>query len=283
MASSKGKETLLRFFKNKKVIVGIFVVSIYILLAFITPYVTKQIPYEINASNQLASISKDHLFGTDSMGRDVFARVLYGTRISLGVAVSVGIMSGIAGLIIGLSSGYFGGRFDLLVMRSIDVVMAFPWVLAALLLVTIIGPGLKTVIIALAIIYTPGMIRVVRSKVLSVKEEKYVAAAEAIGESNLSVMGRYILPNCVGPILVQTTITMSWSILGEAGISYLGFGTQPPSPSWGLILADAARYMYTAPKTLPLIPGVVLLILVLGLNFMGDGIRDLLDPKFRGR
>jgi peptide/nickel transport system permease protein len=168
-------------------------------------------------------------------------------------------------------------------MRSIDVVMAFPWVLVALLLASILGPSLETVIIALGIIYTPGMIRVVRSKVLSVKEEKYVAAAEAIGESNTSVIVRYILPNCIGPFLVQTTITMSWSILGEAGISYLGFGTQPPAPSWGLILADAARYMYTAPRSFPILPGVILLVLVLGLNYVGDGLRDLLDPKFRGR
>jgi len=230
----------------------------------------------------LSSPSMEHLFGTDQLGRDVLSRTLYGTRISIFVALMVGIYSGIIGIIIGLPAAYFGGNFDTLVMRLVDITVSIPWVIIALLLASILGGSINTVIIALGIIYAPGFVRVVRSKGLSIKEETYVKAAKAMGESKVAIIFRYIFPNSIGPILVQFTLTMSLSIIGEAGISYLGFGTQPPTPSWGLMLADATRTLYSAPRTLVILPGIMLLFLVLGLNFLGDGIRDLLDPKLRG-
>jgi peptide/nickel transport system permease protein len=272
---------IVRFLHNRKTLIGAILVTFFILIAVFAPLLAPQHPYEMNAAELFHPPSRHHIFGTDELGRDVFSRALYGARISIVTAFLVGSMSGLIGIIIGLPAAYLGGKFDLLVMRAIDVTMSFPWILLALLIASIIGASLNTVIIALTIIYAPGSIRVVRSKALSIKEETYVAVATAVGESDLSIMLRYVLPNCVGPILVQTTLNMSWSILGEAGISYLGFGSQPPTPSWGLMLADATDFLYSAPPTLVILPGLLLLILVLGLNFLGDGLRDLLDPKFR--
>ena len=270
-----------RFLKNKKTLIGSILVLFFVLVAIFAPVLAPGSPFEINAMAMFQAPSAEYLFGTDDLGRDVFSRAIYGARISLVTAFIVGIASGAVGILVGLPAAYFGGRFDLLVMRAVDVAVSFPWLLLALLIASIIGASLTTVIVALSIISAPGAIRVVRGKAMSVKEETYVVVATAIGESDGAIMLRYILPNCVGPILVQTTLTMSLSILGEAGISYLGFGTQPPTPSWGLMLADATDYLYSAPPTLVILPGLLLLLLVLGLNFLGDGLRDLLDPKFR--
>jgi peptide/nickel transport system permease protein len=272
---------VIRFLHNRKTLIGSILVVLFVFIAVFAPYLAPQHPYDMNATELFEPPNSGHIFGTDELGRDVFSRALYGARISIITAFLVGLMSGLIGIIIGLPAAYLGGKFDLLVMRAIDVTMSFPWILLALLIASIIGASLNTVIIALTVIYAPGSIRVVRSKALSIKEETYVAVATAIGESDISIMLRYILPNCIGPVLVQTTLNMSWSILGEAGISYLGFGSQPPTPSWGLMLADATDFLYSAPPTLVIFPGLLLLILVLGLNFLGDGLRDLLDPKFR--
>jgi peptide/nickel transport system permease protein len=270
-----------RFLHNKKTLVGSILVLSYILLAIFAPLVAPRDPYVMNAKELFLSPNVRSPFGTDEMGRDVLSRAIHGARISIFVALLVGIMSGTIGIIVGLPSAYFGGKLDLILQRLVDVVMSFPWILMALLLAATVGPSLRTVIFALTIIYAPGAIRVARGKAMSVKEEQYVAAAKAIGESSFSVIFRYILPNCIGPIIVQTTLIMSWSILGEAGISYLGFGTQPPTPSWGLMLAGATKFIYSAPITLSIFPGLLMLILVFGFNFLGDGLRDLLDPKFR--
>jgi peptide/nickel transport system permease protein len=272
---------LSRYVHNTKTLTGSILVIAFVLIALFAHALSPHDPYEMRARNLFGPPSVEHFFGTDDMGRDVFSRALFGARISIFVAFLVGALSAVIGILVGLPSAYFGGKVDLLVMRLIDIIMSFPWILLALLLAAVIGPGLKTVILALTIIYAPGAIRVARSKAMSVKGEKFVAAAEAIGESSFSVIFRYILPNSLGPILVQMTLNMSWSVLGEAGISYLGFGTQPPTPSWGLMLANATTFLYSAPPTLSILPGVLMVILVFGLNFLGDGLRDLLDPKFR--
>jgi ABC-type dipeptide/oligopeptide/nickel transport system permease subunit len=280
-ATVQQSKFLRRFLQNKKTLIGSLLVLLFVFIALFAPFLAVHDPYVMNAKDLFRSPNRTYFFGTDEMGRDVFSRAIYGARISIFVALLVGTMSGLIGIVIGLPSAYLGGKFDLVLQRLVDIVMSFPWILLALLLASILGPSIKTVIFALTIIYAPGAIRVARGKAMSIKEEQHIAAAEAIGERRLAIIFRYIFPNCIGPIIVQTTLIMSWSVLGEAGISYLGFGTQPPTPSWGLMLADATDFIYSAPITLSIFPGLLMLILVFGLNFLGDGLRDLLDPKFR--
>lgn len=274
-------KTFLQFINNKKALGGCLIIFVFTIIAIFAPLFSPYDPYKLMVGEQLQPPSIGHLFGTDYMGRDVFSRALYGTRISLSVAIMVGIISAIIGIVIGLSSAYFGGIFDMVAMRLVDIIMSIPWVMVALLLVSIISPGIKTVVISLGIVYSPAFVRLVRSKAMSTSKEIYVIAAEALGESKFSIMTKYILMNCIGPILVQFTLTMSWSIIGESGISYLGYGTQPPTPSWGLMLADSTRVINSAPITLSILPGILILVVVVGFNFLGDGLRDLFDPKSR--
>ena len=229
----------------------------------------------------LKGVSSNNLFGTDEFGRDIFSRTLYGARISLLVALAVGLMSLFFGIIIGIPAAYYGGILDIILMRLADVLISIPWVIFGLLVAAIMDPSVESVTIALILIYIPGFIRVVRSKALSIKQETYVIAAKSMGENDFAIMFKYIFPNSMGVILVQLTLTMSYSVLAEAGLSYLGFGTQAPTPSWGLMLSDATKYIYSAPATNYILPGLLILILVFGFNFLGDGLRDYFDPKMR--
>ena len=268
---------------NKKLVIGAALMLLIVLVAVFAPLIA---PYSVNqmmtSPRQFAPPSLDHLFGTDNFARDVFSRVVYGARISLGVAVVCVLFGTLMGVPIGMLAGYVGGWFDALVMRVSDVLMSIPTILMAVAITAMVGSGLQVVVITLALVYVPGGARLARSMVYSVKEREYVAAAKVIGESRGQTLVRYIFPNIVAPIIVQATLRLSSAVLAEASISYLGYGTQPPTPSWGLMLADSQVYMWQAPF-LAIFPGLALVLLVLAGNLLGDGLRDLLDPRFRGR
>jgi peptide/nickel transport system permease protein len=267
---------------NKKLLFG---AAIFIIIVFIAFFADQIAPYhysEIGTGARFEKPSGAHWFGTDNLQRDVFSRVVYGTRISLSVGIiCVGISLGI-GVPTGLLSGYFGGWTDMLLMRICDVMLSIPWVLMAVAITAIIGPGIKVVYLAMGLVHAPGFMRLTRGMVLSIREREYVEAAEQLGESNIAILFRYILPNSAGTLIVRATSIMAGAILSEATISYIGYGTQPPNPSWGLMLTDSQGYLFQQPW-LAVFPGFAIVILMLAVNLFGDGLRDLLDPRYKGK
>lgn len=273
----------LRFMRgNKMMMIGATLMLLIVIVAVFAPLIA---PYSYNemmtSGRPFARPSASHLFGTDNFGRDVFSRVVFGSRISLGVALVSVFFGTLLGVPLGMLAGYIGGWFDSLVMRFSDAVMSIPTILMAVAVTAMIGSGLQVVILTLALVFIPGGARLARGMVYSVKEREYVAAAQVIGERRTQTLLRYIFPNIVAPIIVQATLRLSAAVLAEATISYLGYGTQAPTPSWGLMLADSQVYMWQSPL-LAVFPGLALVLLVLAGNLLGDGLRDLLDPKFRG-
>ena len=276
------KKLFLLLIQSKKATIGaimlLFVAIISIFASFIAPY-----PYvEMNVGKLLETPSLSHLMGVDVFGRDVFSRVVYGTRVSFGVSLIVVTFSLVIGTPLGLISGYFGGTIDRFVMAFSDTILAFPWVLMALTVASIMGPGLYVIIIALGIVFIPEIVRLVRSVTLSLREREFIDAAVVTGESKASIIFRYLLPNTLPPLIVQSTLIISKAILAEASISYLGYGIQPPMPSWGIMLSDSSNYFWSAPY-LCIFPGLAIVLLVLAVNFFGDGLRDMLDPRYKGK
>jgi len=267
-----------RFFSNTKAEIGIAIVLALVVVAIFAPVIA---PYSISATD-IAHRSQGptvaHPFGTDNLGRDVFSRVVMGSRISL--YVGFGAITGalIIGTVIGVIAGYFGGLTDELLMRLMDAAMAFPPVLLALTLMVVLGPDLSNVILALAFVYTPYIARVARSAALAERNESYVEAAVARGESNSRVVFSEVLPNCAAPLLVQGSLNVSFAILAEASLSFLGLGAQPPTPSWGLMIKIGSGFMQSAPWMI-VFPGLAIGLTVIGFNMLGDGLRDVLDPK----
>jgi peptide/nickel transport system permease protein len=250
------------------------------LCAILAPVIAPYDPEKLGVGIPLQGPSAQHPMGTDNYGRDQLSRVIYGARISLLVAVTVVIGSLVLGMPLGMLAGYIGGTLDNLLMRLVDIVLAFPWILVAMAIATIVGPGLNTVLIVLAIVYSPMVARLARGVVLAEREREYVAAARVVGASTTWILLRHVLPNASSPLMVQAISIMSFSILAEASLSYLGLGTQPPTPSWGLMLADSGFYMGAAPH-MAIFPGTAIVLLVLALNLHGDALRDELDPRFR--
>lgn len=277
-------ESSLRFVRsNKKLMIGSILLLLVVTVALFAPLIAPYTYNEMMTSDRpFERPSLSHPFGTDNFGRDVFSRVVYGSRVSLGVALVCVAFGTLMGVPLGMLAGYVGGWFDAGVMRFSDVLMSIPTVLMAVTVTAIVGSGLQVIIMTLALVYIPGGARLARSMVYSVKEREYVAAAQVIGEKPSQTLIRYVFPNITAPIIVQATLRLSSAVLAEASISYLGYGTQPPTPSWGLMLADSQVYMWQAPY-LAIFPGIALVLLVLGGNLTGDGLRDVLDPKFKGR
>jgi peptide/nickel transport system permease protein len=262
--------------------VGAAIVAATILVALFGPLLTPYDPASQELALRLQGPSWSHLFGLDELGRDIFARVLAGARISLLVGLVVVSISASTGIVLGAVAGYFGGRVDEVISRVIDVLLAFPGLLLAIALVAVLGPSLANVILALALIGWVGYARLVRGQVLRAREFEYVQAARALGAPTPRILVRHIIPTALPAVTVQATLGMGAAILSEAALSFLGLGVQPPTPSWGTMLAGGRAHLLDAPH-LTIFPGVAIAVLVLGFNFLGDGLRDALDPATAAR
>ncbi|MDR7555526.1 MAG: ABC transporter permease [Armatimonadota bacterium] len=267
--------------RSRSTLVGGAVVLAMVLVALLAPVLAPYDPLEIDVPQRLLGPSRAHPMGTDNVGRDILSRVIYGARVSLLVgSLVVGCAAG-AGIVLGLTAGY-SNRVDRVLMRILDGLMAFPTTLLAIALMAALGARLSNVIIALAVVFTPRVARVVRGVTLVVRELDYVQAAQALGATDARILARHILPNCLAPVIVQSTFIFAESVLAEAALSFLGVGLPPYIPSWGTIITTGRMFMQTA-AWITIFPGLAILVTVLGLNLLGDGLRDLADPRLRGR
>ncbi|MGM0605983.1 MAG: ABC transporter permease [Halobacteriota archaeon] len=263
---------------NTKASIGAGIIAVLVALAILAPlFIPEGAADATNPANRLQAPSAEHVFGTDHLGRDIFYRLILGTRISLYVGIlSVGIAT-IFGVSLGAIAGYVGDNLDDAIMRPMDVIMSFPPVLFALAITAILGPTLTNTIIAIGVVYIPYFARVTRSEVVSVAQEEFVAASKAIGERDRYILFAEVLPNAAAPIIVQASISMAYAILAAAALGFLGLGAQPPTPEWGLMINEAKQYITGAPWV-AIFPGLAIAVTVLGFNLLGDGIRDVLDP-----
>jgi peptide/nickel transport system permease protein len=271
-----------RLRRSPNLVAGAVILVLVVLSALLAPQISPYDPVDQDFTSQLRPPSASHLFGTDEFGRDIFSRVVYGARIALNVGAVADAIATTLGVLLGVLAGYFGGRLDALLTRLIDVMLAFPYLLLAMIVVAILGPGLTNAMVAIAIVYTPQFARVVRGVVLSVKEQEFVESAQAMGSGMFRILVRSILPNIVSPIIVMATLTVGFMIVETAGLSFLGLGASPPTPEWGSMLATGRQYMLTAPW-ITTFPGLAILVTVVAFNLIGDGLRDVLDPRLRGR
>ena len=262
---------------DKKAVFGIVVLSIFVFFALFAPWIAPHDPSGMDF-DLLLPPSLEFPLGTDDLGRDLFSRIIHGTQISLFVGVSTVAIALFFGVALGLIAGYYGGWIDYIIMRYIDLQWAFPNFIIAVYLVAVFGAGLLNVIIAISLAFLDDFARIARSMVLTIKEEQYVAAARVSGASNFRIMWRHILPNATAPIIVQATVSVSYAILGEASLSFLGLGVEADTPTWGLILADGRSFISRA-WWLGLFPGIAIMLTVLSINFLGDGLRDHLDVR----
>lgn len=267
--------------RNKTALFGLIVVTIMILMAVLAPVITSQDPNVMDISKAyLKPGAEGHILGTDQYGRDLLTRIIYGARISMIVAVGGMLVGGVIGILLGLIAGFKGGIVDTIIMRLMDGMFAFPFILLALVLMTVLGDGVGNVILAIGIANVPGFARIVRGQVHIVKNEEYTVAVKTLGASDARVLFSHILPNCISPIIVYATLNVAGSIISEAALSFLGLGVQPPTASWGNILRDGKDTLMTA-SHIATFSGLTIIITVLGFNLLGDGIRDVLDPKMK--
>ena len=272
------REIWRQFRKQRLGGVGGGILALLLLVALTAPLLAPQDPLEQNLYDRLQPPSASHWFGTDDFGRDILSRVVYGSRISLRIGLLVVSMALTGGTLLGLVAGYRGGGADMLIMRLMDLMLAFPSILLAIAIVAVIGPGIDNAIIAVSIVLVPQFARLVRSSVLAVREATYVEAARALGASETRLLIYSILPNCMAPLIVQSTLGLGTAILDAAGLSFLGLGAQPPVPEWGAMLSGGRELLLKAPWVMTF-PGLAIYSVVLGLNLFGDGLRDALDPK----
>jgi peptide/nickel transport system permease protein/dipeptide transport system permease protein len=279
-------EQLSRLWQNKTAVAGLVVIVIFFLAAIFAPWLTPHDPLETSLYDQLKPPVWDekgtwkNILGTDDLGRDTLSRIIYGARVSLVVAVvSVGLAF-FFGTLLGCLSGYYRGKIDSLIMRVMDMILAFPYLLLAIVVVAYLGPSLQNAMMAIGITYVPRFARIVRGSVLEESGKDYVMAARSIGAVDMRIMFLTILPNCMGPLIVQTTLSMASAILDAAALSFLGLGAQPPTPEWGAMIARSRGLILRAPWVMTF-PGIAILLAVLGFNLLGDGLRDALDPRLR--
>jgi peptide/nickel transport system permease protein len=263
--------------------VGGFIILVMIFAAFFAPQIAPYDPYELNQSLQFGAPSLSHPFGTDEFGRDLFTRIIYGAKIALIIGFSASLLGATGGAIVGVVSAYIGGKTDLLIQRIVDIMLAFPLLILALAIVSVLGRSTTNLVIAIAIPVIPRTARIVRSSALSAKELVYVEAARAVGSSHIRVMFRHIIPNIMAPYLIILTAQLGSAILTEASLSFLGLGTAEPTPSWGLMLSGGAPLYAEKAPWVAIFPGLAISLAVFGFNLLGDSLRDALDPRLRGR
>lgn len=274
------REAWVSFRKSKVAVVGAVIVLFFILLALFGPFLTKEGINEQMMADRLQPPSSEYWFGTDDFGRDIFSRIVHGARISLSVGFFSVVGSIVVGSILGIIAGYYGRWVDMIISRIFDIMLAFPSILLAIAIVSVLGPSLRNALIAIAVINIPNFGRLIRSKVLSIKEDEYITAAKAIGMKDFRILLSHILPNSMAPVIVQGTLAVATAILEAAALGFLGLGAEAPQPEWGKMLADSKDYLQNAPWTM-IFPGLAIMLTVLGFNLMGDGLRDALDPKMK--
>ena len=269
------------FLGRKLVVFGLIVIIVFAFVAILAPLIA---PYTANTPDLTSTLqgpSFKHLLGTDALGRDTLSRIIYGTQISLEVGLLVVAVACMAGIILGTVAGYYGGWTYSIIMRLIDALMSFPMILLAMVITALMGSGTRNVVIALSVAMMPAFARVMCAQVLSVKTNDYIEACRSIGASNLRIMIRHVTPNCFPPLIVLSTMMLGSVILVEAGLSFLGIGIKPPTPTWGNMINDGRQYLLTLP-ILSFAPGGALMLLIFAFNMVGDGLRDALDPRLRG-
>jgi peptide/nickel transport system permease protein len=279
VARRRGPGWLTLVTRRKTTLAGAVLMVTMIVVGVLAPVLAGD-PGHMDVARRLAAPSRAHWFGTDDVGRDVWSRVVYGARLSVLVGVAVVVFSFGIGVVCGLVAGYYR-RLDNVVMRVMDGLMAFPAIVLAIALMAALGASVLNVIVAIGVVYSPRVARVVRGSVLVIRETSYVEAARALGASDLVLIARHVLPNCLSPVIVQGSFVFAAAVLTEAALSFLGVGVPPYVPSWGVILAEGRLYIQQAPW-LVIYPGVAIMLTIFGLNLFGDGLRDLLDPKVRG-
>lgn len=257
------------------------VILVFATCAVFAPLLAPYSPRAQNANEALQGISASHPLGTDQLGRDVLSRLVYGARVSMGIAFGAVAFGAAIGIPLGLLAGFFRGILDEVIMRLMEVLLAFPGLIFALALVATLGPSVRNLVIAIGIGSVPGLARLVRSTTLSVRELDYVTAARAVGAGNMRILFKHVWPNCMASVIVATTLGMGFAVLAEAGLSFLGVGVRPPTASWGSMLTFAFQYLRLDPL-LSIVPGMAIFLLVLAFNLVGDGLRDALDPRLKG-
>ncbi|HEX9897987.1 MAG TPA: ABC transporter permease [Candidatus Methylomirabilis sp.] len=280
MAGGELADLWRRLCRNRAAIAGAGIVAVFVFLAVLAPILVPFNPVQGNLNDRLQPPGATHWLGTDELGRDLLSRILYGARVSLQIQVVAVVLALIVGLALGSVGGYLGGHVDNVIMRAMDVLLAFPGIFLALGIIAALGPGLLNLMLAAGISSVPQFARIVRASILSLKEREFVEAALALGSGSNRIMFRHLLPNCMAPIIVQSTLRMATVLLTASGLSFLGLGVQPPTPEWGAMLSNARSYLIVAPHVAT-IPGVAIMIVVIGFNLFGDGLRDTLDPRLR--
>lgn len=273
-------DTWRRLKKNKLAMVGIGILFLMVFCAVFANLIVPYDPIKQDLANGYMLPTKEHLFGTDEYGRDILSRCIYGARISIVVGIIAVGVAVVAGGFLGSIAGYYGGKVDNIIMRAMDVLMAIPQMLLAIAISASLGSGLSNLMIAVGIANTPSYARIVRASVLAIKDEEYIEAARAVGTSNVKIIFKHVLPNCVAPIIVQATAGVALAILSAAGLSFLGLGIQPPTPEWGSMLSTG-RYYIRDCWNMTVFPGLCIAATIFSLNVLGDGLRDALDPKLR--
>lgn len=280
--ASYWKDVARQFFKNKIAVLGLFILSAIVVLCAFAPLFTSYDPVKdmVLSDMLLPPSSPGHLLGTDDYGRDILSRLLYGGRSSVLTGLTVALLSAFVGIFIGCISGYFGGWLDSLLMRVTDIMLSFPFLIIAIAIMAALGASQKNIVIALAIVSWPNFARLTRSQVMAVREQEYVESAKAAGFKNSRIMLGHILPNCIGPLIIQTTLSVGSAILSSASLNFLGLGADASLPDWGAMLNQGRNYLQNAPY-LTTIPGIAISLTVLSVNWIGDGLRDAFDPKLR--
>jgi peptide/nickel transport system permease protein len=274
------KEGIRTFTKNKMAVIGAAIILVFILLALLAPLIAPKGYNVQDLSERLQAPSAKHWLGTDDFGRDLWVRLIYGARLSIWVGFASVIGSIIVGTFLGLLAGFYGRAIDMIISRIFDIMLAFPSILLAIAIVAVLGPSLTNALIAIATVNVPNFGRLVRSRVLSLKEEEFITAARSIGMRDSRILVYHVLPNSLAPIIVQGTLSIATAILDAAALGFLGLGAQAPHPEWGRMLSDAREYITDAPWT-ELFPGLAIALTVLGFNLLGDGLRDTLDPRMK--